>query len=305
MLERSQNLLRNPATLIRPFGAVFFTQNAHVCKIGSHYAISGIRSATGPLPSGLRAGESGAELAFEYYQQREALTVDHKGDDLQDVVSVADKRVEAFVKQRIQSAFPEDGFLGEESGARLPDARVLWVVDPIDGTSCFLNGLHTWCLSLAIVADGEPVIGVVYDPNHRELFHALRGHGAWLNDAPIRPHPATTVKEGVMGVGTSHRVTPADFLPFLQALLSDGGMFIRNGSGALMSAWAAAGRLIGYYEPHMNPWDALPGLVLMREAGGASNDFLAQEGIQRGNPLLLASQTLYPQLKKMISQPLH
>ncbi|PVW88209.1 inositol monophosphatase, partial [Klebsiella pneumoniae] len=111
-------------------------------------------------------------------------------------------------------------------------------------------------LSLAIVADGEPVIGVVYDPNHRELFHALRGHGAWLNDAPIRPHPATTVKEGVMGVGTSHRVTPADFLPFLQALLSDGGMFIRNGSGALMSAWAAAGRLIGYYEPHMNPWDA-------------------------------------------------
>ena len=107
--------------------------------------------------------KAGAELAFEYYQQREALTVDHKGDDLQDVVSVADKRVEAFVKQRIQSAFPEDGFLGEESGARLPDARVLWVVDPIDGTSCFLNGLHTWCLSLAIVADGEPVIGVVYD----------------------------------------------------------------------------------------------------------------------------------------------
>ncbi|WP_323079520.1 inositol monophosphatase family protein [Klebsiella quasipneumoniae] len=249
--------------------------------------------------------KAGAELAFEYYQQRDALTVDHKGDDLQDVVSVADKRVEAFVKQRIQSAFPEDGFLGEESGARLPDARVLWVVDPIDGTSCFLNGLHTWCLSLAIVADGEPVIGVVYDPNHRELFHALRGHGAWLNDAPIRPHPAATVREGVMGVGTSHRVTPADFLPFLQALLSDGGMFIRNGSGALMSAWAAAGRLIGYYEPHMNPWDALPGLVLMREAGGASNDFLAQEGIQRGNPLLLASPTLYPQLKKMIPQPLH
>ncbi len=67
--------------------------------------------------------KAGAELAFEYYQQREALTVDHKGDDLQDVVSVADKRVEAFVKQRIQSAFPQDGFLGEESGARLPDAR--------------------------------------------------------------------------------------------------------------------------------------------------------------------------------------
>ncbi len=134
------------------------------------------------------AKESGAELAFEYYQQREALTVDHKGDDLQDVVSVADKRVEAFVKQRIQSAFPEDGFLGEESGARLPDARVLWVVDPIDGTSCFLNGLHT-----------VPVAG---DRRRRRTGHrrGLRpqpsravsrpaGPWCWLNDAPIRPHP--------------------------------------------------------------------------------------------------------------------
>jgi myo-inositol-1(or 4)-monophosphatase len=126
--------------------------------------------------------KAGAELAFEYYQQREALTVDHKGDDLQDVVSVADKRVEAFVKQRIQSAFPQDGFLGEESG---PPARRARAVGgrPHRWHQLFLNGLHTWCLSLAIVADGEPVIGVVYDPNHRELFHALKGHGAWLNDA--------------------------------------------------------------------------------------------------------------------------
>ena len=78
--------------------------------------------------------KAGAELAFEYYQQREALTVDHKGDDLQDVVSVADKRVEAFVKQRIQSAFPQDGFLGEESGTRLPDARKKAIIPDIGGS---------------------------------------------------------------------------------------------------------------------------------------------------------------------------
>ncbi|VTM51413.1 inositol monophosphatase family protein [Klebsiella pneumoniae] len=108
-----------------------------------------------------------------------------------------------------------------------------------------------------------------------------------------------------MGVGTSHRVTPADFLPFLQALLSDGGHVYPQRLRGVDERLGGGGRLIGYYEPHMNPWDALPGLVLMREAGGASNDFLAQEGIQRGNPLLLASQTLYPQLKKMIPQPLH
>ncbi|HHG8773941.1 TPA: inositol monophosphatase [Raoultella planticola] len=245
--------------------------------------------------------KAGGELALTFYQQREALTVNHKGHDLQDVVSIADKRVETLLKKHINDAFPEDGFLGEESGTHRPDAHVLWVVDPIDGTSSFLNGLHTWCLSLAIVVDGEPLVGVVYDPNHDEMFHALRGHGAWLNTSPIAPHPGATVKEGLTGVGTSHRVTAEAFLPFVGALLADGGMFIRNGSGALMSAWAAAGRLIGYYEPHMNPWDALPGLVLMREAGGMSNDFLNADGIIHGNPLLLASQTLYPQFEKMMA----
>ncbi|MDU6433157.1 MAG: inositol monophosphatase [Pantoea sp.] len=248
--------------------------------------------------------ETGGRLAFEYYQKREELPVDHKGEDAQDVVSLADREVEALVKSRIAQSFPEDGFLGEESGFAQDGARVLWVVDPIDGTSSFLNGLHTWCLSLAVIIDGEPVIGVVYDPNHGELFHACKGSGAWLNDRPITPHPAETVADGVMGVGTSHRVTAAEFLPFLDALLQQGGMFVRNGSGALMSAWAAAGRLIGYYEPHMNPWDGLPGIVLMREAGGLTNPYLAEDGIKRGNPVLLASKTLYPQLKQWVKQNL-
>lgn len=88
----------------------------------------------------------------------------------------------------------------------MPDARVLWVVDPIDGTSCFLNGLHTWCLSLAIIADGEPVIGVVYDPNHRELFHALKGRGAWLNDA----YRAASGSDGQRGRDGRRHLAPRD-----------------------------------------------------------------------------------------------
>ncbi len=220
----------------------------------------------------------GLSWRFEYYQQREALTVDHKGDDLQDVVSVADKRVEAFVKQRIQSAFPEDGFLGEESGARLPDARVLWVVDPIDGTSCFLNGLHTWCLSLAIVADGEPVIGVVYDPNHRELFHALRGHGAWLNDAPIRPHPATMVKEGVMGVGTSHRVTPADFSAVSAGAAQRRRHVYPQRLRGVDERLGGGGPVDWLLRAAHEPVGRLPGLVLMREAGAPATIFWRRRG---------------------------
>ncbi len=172
---------------------------------------------------------SGAELAFEYYQQREALTVDHKGDDLQDVVSVADKRVEAFVKQRIQSAFPEDGFLGEEKAALACPTRECcgWstpsMAPAVSSTAC-TPGACRWRSSPT--ANRSSAWSTT--PTIASCFTPCGAHGAWLNDAPIRPHPATTVKEGVMGVGTSHRVTPADFLPFLQALLSDGGAFIRK-----------------------------------------------------------------------------
>lgn len=246
-----------------------------------------------------------ADRAFEFYQQRHQLVVEHKGQDLQDVVSIADRAVEDLTRSMIGSRFPDDDFLGEESGGGDENARCTWVVDPIDGTSCFLNGLHNWCVSIGIMVAGKPTIGVVYDPNHRELFRACRGKGAWVNDQPMRVHSGTDIASGVMGVGTSHRVTPETFVPFLSALLHQGGMFIRNGSGALMTAWVAAGRLIGYYEPHMNAWDSLPGLVLVREAGGVSNDFLADRGLLRGNPLLLANHALYPQLAAMITQRLN
>ncbi|MCU5772046.1 inositol monophosphatase [Erwiniaceae bacterium BAC15a-03b] len=248
--------------------------------------------------------QAAANRAFGFYQQRNQLEVEHKGQDLQDVVSIADRTVEELARSMIRSRFPDDDFLGEESGGGNENARCTWVVDPIDGTSCFLNGLHNWCVSIGIVVDGEPVIGVVYDPNHRELFRARAGQGAYVNDAPMCVHSGADLRAGVMGVGTSHRVTPETFVPFISALLHEGGMFIRNGSGALMTAWVAAGRLIGYYEPHMNAWDSLPGIVLVREAGGVTNDFLANHGLLNGNPLLMASKTLYPQLTTMITQKL-
>ena len=120
-----------------------------------------------------------------------------------------------------------------KSGARLPDARVLWVVDPIDGTSCFLNGLHTGACRWRSSPTANRSSAWSTTPTIASCFTPCGGAAQRRSDPSA---PATTVKEGVMGVGTSHRVTPADFLPFLQALLSDGGMFIRNGSGALMSA---------------------------------------------------------------------
>jgi len=243
--------------------------------------------------------KTAASRALSWYQQRHQLVVEHK-KHLQDVVSEADRNVEALVKHLIHERFPEDAVRGEESGGEIAGARFIWVIDPIDGTSSFVNGLHNWCVALAIVCKDEPVIGVVCDPNHHETFHACRGKGAWVNDTRIQAHSAQALNQGVLGVSSSNSQPAEAFITLISGLLAQGGMFIRNGSGALMSAWAAAGRLIGYYEAHMHPWDGLPGIVLMREAGGCTNDYLIHAGLQNGNPVLLANAVLYPQLKALL-----
>ena len=104
----------------------------------------------------------------------------------------------------------------------------------------------------------------------------------------------------MLGLSNSSRAPAEQTAAFIQGLLAEGGMFVRIGSGALTTAWAAAGRLIGYYEAHMNPWDSLPGIVLMREAGGVTNDYLANDGLKNGNPVLLANPAIYAQINALL-----
>ena len=246
------------------------------------------------------AREAG-ELAHRYFQNLDQIVVESKGT--QDEVSIADRETEVFIRAHINEAFPDDGILGEEGGDDRDSKSIIWVIDPIDGTACFVNNMFSWCVSIAVAVDGVPTIGAVYDPNAKELFHAMRGpngsaegSGAFVNDKPIHVKEVADFKGGVLGVGFSHRSKPDEFTPFLHTLLSSGGMFIRNGSGALMLCYVAAGRLIGYYEPHINSWDCLAAIAIVEAAGGRCNDFLANDGMSRGNPILAAGKTLYSTL---------
>jgi myo-inositol-1(or 4)-monophosphatase len=250
------------------------------------------------------AREAG-QLAYDYYKRRDELAIESKG--LQDVVSIADKKVEELIRGRLVARFPEDGFLGEETGAsaggtpgQAVGGQATWVVDPIDGTACFLGGMPTWCVSIALVLDGETEIGVIHDPNVDELYAALRGAGTWLNGRRQPVPPAARLKDGLFGTGFSHRSPPQDIVPFIDALLREGGMFLRNGSGALMLAYVAIGRLVGYYEPHINSWDCLAGLLLVREAGGWTCDFLADDGLTRGNVCAAAAPAVAEKLQALM-----
>ena len=237
---------------------------------------------------------SAGTLAHNYFKNRGQLVVESKGT--QDEVSIADRETEVFLRARILDAFPDDGILGEEGGDDSNGKAIVWVLDPIDGTACFVNGMFSWCISIAVVVNGVSSIGVVFDPNANELFHAVVGGAAHVNDQPIHVKEVADFKGGVLGVGFSHRSQPVEFVLFMHTLLSSGGMFIRNGSGALMLCYVAAGRLIGYYEPHINSWDCLAAIVIVEAAGGRCNDFLADNGLTRGNPILAASKPLYPLL---------
>ena len=172
----------------------------------------------------------------------------------------------------------------------------IWVVDPIDGTQPFVSGMTSWCVSIAYLLHGTVELGFVFSPARDELFVGRRGAGATLNGKPIHVRAAASLTDGLVGTGYSPRVPPAQFLPTFTRLLDAGGMFYRDGSGALMLCYVACGRLLGYVEPHINSWDCLGALAILEAAGGRSNDFLADDGLLQGNRLITGSPGLYPEL---------
>ncbi|MBW4023070.1 MAG: inositol monophosphatase [Proteobacteria bacterium] len=254
---------------------------------------------------GSRLVVEAANLALSYFQQLGSLTIKSKG--LQDMASEADLNTEILIRDHLAAAFPKDAFLGEETGRTeaVDGARGIWVVDPIDGTQPFVSNMPNWCVSIAFVLDGRAELGFVCAPARGEVFIGRRGHGATLNGSPISVRKSARMTDGLVGTGYSTRVPPQDFLPVLGAVLEQGGMFFRNGSGALMLCDVACGRLIGYLEQHINSWDCLAALVMIEAAGGVVSDFLADEGMWRGHALAAGAPEVFPSLAALVGvQPL-
>ncbi|KNG93944.1 inositol monophosphatase family protein [Pseudaestuariivita atlantica] len=234
------------------------------------------------------------ERALAYFRDRENLKVDSKG--AQDWVSEADKAVEVFIRDEISAAWPEDGVFGEEHGARSGTSGFDWVIDPIDGTTNFVNGIPAWTIVLAGVTGGTTRIGVIRDPNVDETYAAERGAGATLNGKALSVAAGVPLDAGTVSVGYSNRVEAAHILPVIADLIERGAMYHRNASGALSLAYVAAGRLLGYVEEHMNAWDCLAGQLMIAEAGGRVEDQDAQEMIRRGGRVVVGTPDVFPEL---------
>lgn len=204
-----------------------------------------------------------------------AQQVDYKGQV--NPVTETDTAAEALIKTRLSRAFPDHRILAEETGgAGLDTPGYLWLVDPLDGTNNFANGYPHFCVSLGLLRAGEVVLGVIYDPLRDETFAARRGHGATLNGAPIRVAPAPRLSDALLATGFPYvRRTAADNnTRMLDHFLRRCQGVRRAGAAALDMAWVACGRLAGYWEMHLSPWDIAAGIVLVQEAGGVTTDYV-------------------------------
>lgn len=229
--------------------------------------------------------QSAGRLALSYLHQNKPLEIEVKGP--QDFVTAVDKAVEQLLRSKLQACFPEHAILGEEYGLDREGARIVWVLDPIDGTSNYMRDRPGWCISIGAMVDQRPMVGVIYDPVKDELYSAATGQGATRNNERICVNAEATLRKAVFGVGFASAKSAEAHARQVLHILSHGCEYRRFGSSALMLAQIADGRLDGYADGLTCIWDVLAGLVLVREAGGVVEDFIAS-GHEKGAILAAA-----------------
>jgi myo-inositol-1(or 4)-monophosphatase len=192
-----------------------------------------------------------------------------------DLVTEIDRASEALLHKAILRRFPDHGFQGEERTNTNPDAPYRWIVDPLDGTMNFVHGMPHFAISIGLLHRNVPVAGVIYDPMRQEMFSAWHGGGAQLNGRRIRVSGTNSMGGSLLSTGFSlaFRTVPKRYLNWLIAFERGSHAVRRMGSTAMSLAWLACGRLDGFYERDLWPWDFVGGLVLVKEAGGRTSGF--------------------------------
>lgn len=220
-----------------------------------------------------------------------AREVEHKGAI--DLVTEYDLRSEKLIVDGIREAFPSDSILSEEAGSA-GEAELRWVIDPLDATTNFAHGLPHFSVSIACWEADQPDFGIIFDPTRSEMFHAVRGRGAWMNGRPLHVSAETRLAESLLATGFPYdiRNNPENNLGQFARLSRLAFAIRRLGSAALDLAYVAAGRFDAYWEFSSYPWDWAAGILLVREAGGRVTTMDGQDSFPLGTISLLASNGL-------------
>lgn len=224
-----------------------------------------------------------------------------------DLVTEVDHAAERLIRRLLHRASPRFGFLGEEYGAQRAKAPTRWIVDPLDGTSNFVHGLPLFGVSIALEHRGEILVGVIYDPMRRELFVATKGQGAFLNQRRIRVSPTRRLSHSLLSTGFSfHSLTHTQpYLRWFQTLQQRSHGVRRIGTTVLSLAAVAAGRLDGFYERDLQPWDLAAGALLVEEAGGRITNMEGRPVVLGEGRLVASNGHIHRELLQVLAHPRH
>lgn len=231
----------------------------------------------------VRAARNAGDLIARSAESAGTLKINQKSKN--DFATEVDRMAEQEIIRVIKNAYPEHAILAEESGTHKGNDNI-WIIDPLDGTTNFIHGFPVYAVSIALQVKGKIVLGVVYDPLRDELFTAERGGGAMLNNRRIRVTQQSGLKGALIGTGFPFK-NPQHldaYLAMFRTLHSDSAGVRRAGAAALDLAYVAAGRLDGFWEIGLHPWDMAAGVLLIKEAGGVITDFTFGENyLETGN----------------------
>jgi len=250
-----------------------------------------------------RAARSAGNVILRYMNRIDGLNIVEKQQ--LDFVSEVDKLAEAEIIKELRRAYPDHGVLGEESGQKGKTDKV-WIIDPLDGTANYLRGFPHFSVSIGFRDHGDLIYGVVYDPLRDEIFTASKGDGAFVNDRRMRVGKREGLEGALLATGFPFRQRAhlEAQLGMTRALLQQAEDIRRTGSAALDIAYVAAGRLDGFYEIGLKPWDMAAGCLLVREAGGKHCDFVGRDGMPESGNLLAGNIKVVDAMVKAIAPEL-
>lgn len=248
------------------------------------------------LEVAIQAARAAGELLRQQFLQPHEITLKGAGN----LVTEMDRRCEALISTLLLDSFPGDGYYGEENTRVRADARRLWIVDPLDGTNNYAHGYPLFCVSVGFVVDRQPVVGVIYNPLLDELYAAELGKGATLNGAPIHVSQTAELGSALLASGFPYGVwqRPDDNLAQYSRLIKRAVSVRCDGSAAADLSHTAAGRLDGYWEQEIEPWDVAAGALILTEAGGQVSLFDGRPFDVFGRSILATNAHLHAPLLK-------
>ncbi|WP_076414859.1 inositol-1-monophosphatase [Shewanella sp. UCD-KL12] len=241
----------------------------------------------------VRAARAAGQTIIRAFAELDKVEVTAKG--MNDYVTNVDKEAEAAITYQIRKSYPDHTIIGEEEGENKGDNKdYIWIIDPLDGTNNFVRGIPHFAVSIAVQYKGKTEVAVVYDPIRDELFSAVRGKGAKFNDFRMRVTKHNDLSETILATGFPFKAKQhtETYMKIFSSLFSQCADVRRAGSAALDLAYVGAGRMDGFFEIGLKPWDIAAGELIVREAGGTVTDFTGNHGyMTSGNIIAGAPKT--------------